>query len=56
MGIEPLTFKYVGYTSHAVQVGSQTNFSIKLLPDIRSIVACSGIKYILLELACNDPS
>ena len=34
---EMLVFSYVGYASQEVTVGSQTNFSIKLLPDSRSL-------------------
>lgn len=34
---ETLVFSYVGYTSQEVEVGGQTNFSIKLLPDTRNL-------------------
>lgn len=34
---ETLVFSYVGYTSQEAVVGSQTNFTIKLVPDTRSL-------------------
>lgn len=36
-GTETLVFSYVGYTSQEVPVGSQTDFSIRLAPDTRSL-------------------
>ena len=34
---ETLVFSYVGYTRQEAVVGSQTTFSIKLVPDTRSL-------------------
>jgi hypothetical protein len=34
---ETLVFSYVGYGSQEIGVGNQTNFNVKLAPDIRNL-------------------